>query len=357
LRQCGFGFLVGFAALPGLYGVMIAVQSGRPLAFLDLLVSMAMATQGSVTHWGAPLPAFGEADWMTVNAGTWILYGTVVAGYGLAALVAAVMLRSVRVEDRREALVLLAFTIAGIGVFPQALSRRDLQHFLQAASLFLVVLPLAVRLSWRIADTRPGTVSFLIKVNAVALLGAAAAGTVLVQSATGSDLGALRRDHRRAWYRLTHLPESVPDHPVSKTIAALRTLTSPDERIFLAMHYFHSPLVVFSDRQIAGLQPVYMPGILTTPAWLQRNVRVLDSDPVRVLVVSPTEWAASPPDALAPYDAATVTRWRQVYDRVLFSDPTFEIRASGQGRPSVGAVSQEQDVAVAALRFDPSVRR
>ena len=113
---------------------------------------------------------------MTVSGGTWILYGTVVAGYGYAAIIALMLLRGGRIEDRREALVLMAFTIGGIGVFPQALSRQDLQHFLQAFAPFLIVLPLAVQLSWRPSHARIRAVSALVKSVAVVLLTALIAG-------------------------------------------------------------------------------------------------------------------------------------------------------------------------------------
>jgi hypothetical protein len=80
-----------------------------------------------------------------------------------------------------------------------------------------------------------------------------------------ADLGPPVRDWFGDWQRLTGLPDTMAGDPVADIAIALRDATRHGEPVFMATAWTYSPILVLSGRYLTGIQPVYAPGVMTTP--------------------------------------------------------------------------------------------
>lgn len=91
----------------------------------------------------------------------------------------------------------------------------------------------------------------------------------------------------------------------------------------MPMTWTYSPILVLSGRYLTGLQPVYAPGILTTPDWLERNRAALSAAPPQFLVVAKDQWKQAPAGTLAPYIPDMVEAWRREFTVVRHENSRF----------------------------------
>jgi hypothetical protein len=213
--------------------------------------------------------------------------------------------------------------LTGLGVLPQALHRADLQHLLQVAPPFVLVLAgLVARYSDRFRATRPtGRAAGAMAIAALIALLAAAAPEASIDLASGW------RNPVRYWRTIAGLPATQSQDPVADMALAIRRLTPPQASIFVLMATTPMPLLFFAERYQAGLFPVYEAGMFTGPVWLADNRRALTHAPPDFLVV-PEPGSSQELDGSAPFMPDLTAAWLRRYRKTLYVNKSFRLLAS-----------------------------
>lgn len=199
--------------------------------------------------------------------------------------------------------------LCGLGVFAQAMHRADAQHLLQVIPPDIIVLAL-------LAQRLP--------VLAGASLAAVAGAALLVLPGAAADLAPPTRDPRAAWRELAALPEGQEGQPVADMARALARHLPEGGTVMLAMPMSHTPLLVFAQRRLPGIFPLYEPGMFASPYWLGRNRSALTMrGPDLLVVLQPGIDGGEP----APYIPELSAAWRQDFTRMLHSNARFILLA------------------------------
>ena len=318
----GLWFLLMCAVLPAALLASIAFARGREQLVLFLLSIRDGATD-SVTAYGIQPFAFQPLH--LASAGNVLalqqLAFVVVLATGL--VVAMRELALARGARHDTGFALLCAALTGLGVLPQALHRADLQHLLQVAPPFVLVLAgLLARYSNRFhVAHRTGRAAGAAAIAAlIALLAAAVPGASV-------DLASGWRDPVRYWRTIAGLPATQSQDPVAGMALAIRALTPPDASIFVMTATTPMPLLFFAERYQAGLFPVYEAGMFTRLVWLAHNRRMLTNAPPDYLVVPESDGGLEL-DEPAPFMPDLAASWLRRYRKTLYANKSFRLLAS-----------------------------
>jgi hypothetical protein len=317
----GVWFLLMSALLPLALLGLIALARGREQLVLFLL-SIRDGAADSVQSYGIRPFAFDPAEPASAGNVLALLQLAFVVVYAGAVCVALRELAAGQGSRREAGFHLLCVALTGLGVFPQALHRADLQHLLQVVPPFVLVLAglltrfanAFVELDWR--GRSLGVVGCAVP---VALLAAAVPGASV-------DLASVWRDPLRYWRTIADLPESWRDEPVADMAMAIRQLTPPESSVFLVMATSKMPLLFFGMRHQAGLFPVSEEGMFTGRVWLAQNRIALTEAPPDFLVV-PEPGSGEDFGDPAPFMPDLTADWLRRYTRKLYANARYQLLA------------------------------
>jgi hypothetical protein len=319
----GLWFLLMCAVLPATLLALIAFARGREQLVLFLLSIRDGATD-SVTAYGIQPFAFQPlhpASTGNVLALQQLAFVAVLA----TGLVVAIRELASKQESRRAAgFALVCAALTGLGVLPQAFHRADMQHLLQVAPPFVLVLAgLLARYSdrFRAAPRIKLAAGAVASAALIALLAAAVPEASL-------DLASGWRNPVRYWRTVAGLPATQTPDPVADMSLAIRRLTPTNASIFLMRATTPMPLLFFAERYQAGLFPVYEAGMFTGPVWLAHNRRVLTNAPPDYLVV-PEPGGGEELNEPAPFMPDLTAAWLRRYRKTLYVNKSFRLLTRG----------------------------
>jgi len=211
---------------------------------------------------------------------------------------------------------LLAISLTGLGVLPQALHRADSQHLLQVLPPFILLIGLLPK------ATQTLTSKIWLRRAIWAGMGLASIGLVGLVPAGEIDLDRFWSDPVQRWRELAGLPNSLADDPAANIAIAIRHLTPTHARIFILMDMTPSPLLFFAERRQPGLFPVYEPGMFNSHYWKDRNCAALHEEPPDYIVARRVSGGLPGPLCQPLIDA-----WREKYRRILFESPQYQLLA------------------------------
>jgi hypothetical protein len=214
---------------------------------------------------------------------------------------------------------LFCVALTGFGIFPQALHRADIHHFLQVIPPFIIVVAILGRdIVWALPRYHR-----LRRVAGAASIGLVLALLAMIQPVAALDLGPLVRNPVRTWQMLAGLPGSFGSNSVADMASAIRRLTPPGSSVFLVMAPTDMPLLFFANRHQPGLFPTYESGMFSGPFWLERNRAILDRSPPDFLVL-PTAGTRSD-DIPAPFIPDLERLWLRRYSVVLYANERYRL--------------------------------
>ena len=216
---------------------------------------------------------------------------------------------------------LFCTSLVGIGVFPQALHRADLQHLLQVWYPFIMTLGLGLGYSIEALKVKIG----IGQISGAAALAGIVSAMVALLPGSAIDLGPVLRNPIARWNTVIHLPSSRPDNPTADMATALLRLTPPESRVFLVMVPTDMPMLFFAQRSQAGIFPVYEAGMFSANFWVRENLKVLDAAPPDYLVVLRTSGDASLPVPVALWD-----EWRAKYTVKIYENERYALLAKAE---------------------------
>lgn len=307
----GLFFLLGFSAVPLLwagFGILVSGWKFVPL-FIDTTFS---ATTSIVEAYSLSPFAFDLTRPFSAGNCLAVLQVLLPLTYVAAILIGLRRARQARSSNHPD-LMFTALGLIGLGLLPQGLYRADVAHLLQVIAPTVILLLLAAHRAMT-GYRAPGVLALPV---AVALAG--------IVPEVHADLGPPIRDWFGDWQRLTGLPDTMAGDPVADIAIALRDATRHGEPVFMATTWTYSPILVLSGRYLTGIQPVYAPGVMTTPDWLERNRLALSAAPPRFLVVAAGEWEQEPAEKLAPYIPDTVKAWRREFTLIRYENSKFRL--------------------------------
>lgn len=200
----------------------------------------------------------------------------------------------------------LLFSVASLSIFPQALHRSDIAHFLQALP------PLAILATLLMRGAFTGAWLKVARVQGLTLLLAFAFFAVKTDS--DQDYRARPFQNFRAILRL---PDSASDLEDVRLAEILRRHTTPEQRVFFAMNWTPSPAIFLSGRAPAGVVPVYAPGLFASASIVARNSAALQAAPPAALVVQRNDWPLKTPTTVPPYAPRLSAAWSHSFTRLV----------------------------------------
>jgi hypothetical protein len=226
------------------------------------------------------------------------------------------LLRSTKPARRSDGIPLLCAALMGLGIFPQALHRADLEHLLQIIPPLAIVLGLLLHL---FLQARPeGRRS----AGSLAGFAVAALSLAIVAGHAGSDLGSPARNPFLLWERLDGLPNSAPNNAIADIAKAVRRLTPADSTVFLVMPQTKMAMLYFARRHQPGLFPTYEVGMFASPFWLAENEAALKRTPPDYLVLA-RPGAPTMTGLPAPFIPDLLREWQQDYRRIVYENSYF----------------------------------
>lgn len=240
-----------------------------------------------------------------------------------ALILSLAILRAPKGDRRAEGVPLLCASLMGLGIFPQALHRADLEHLLQVIPPFVITLGLLLHLFLErdpIGARKSG--GFAAFALALALL-------LPMAARAGSDLGSPSRNPIAVWERLVGLPQAAANNAIADMAVAIQRFTPPDTTVFLVMPQTKMSLLYFARRHQPGLFPTYEVGMFAGPRWLAENEARLRSTPPDYLVLARP--GALPMTGMpAPFIPDLLAEWQQEYRRVVYQNPYFFLLSRAQ---------------------------
>jgi len=209
---------------------------------------------------------------------------------------------------------LIAVSLTGLGVLPQALHRADLPHLFQVLPPFILLFGLLL------ARLERAVWHFPARMLTGATLGVVAFFLLICGLRGPGDLVYAARNPLPIWQAIAALPEGQPADPTADMALAIRRATPRGARGYYLMAMTPSPLIFFAQRRQAGLFPIHEPGMYASPYWIPRNRERLAQEPPDFIVVGNAP--ADPPEALPPELAR---QWREAFTRVVHRNDRFTL--------------------------------
>jgi hypothetical protein len=310
-------FVAYCLALPVLYCALIWVFRGWHQLSL-VLYSVIDGSIDTVVYYGVRPFRFAANGMSFANAVAFLQFAFPVV-YGIALYLSGRRLWSGKPAQRVESFPLFCSALLGLGLFPQALHRADVQHLLQVLPPFVITLGLLLS-TLMDAETSAGRKTF-----AAIGFGFVTIALMIVVPYAGDDLRSPVRNQAALWTSLAGLPESAPEYAVADMASGIRRLTPPGSTVFFVMPQTRMPMLFFAQRRQPGLFPTYEPGMFSGERWLTENAARLRRSPPDYLVLA--LGSARRPGALAPYVPELLAEWRARYKTIVYQNPYFVLLA------------------------------
>ena len=312
-------FGLACAIPPLLYSLLILVLRG----WHQLALVLYSVVDGAVDT----VAYYGIAPFQVVTTGSLgVLQIVLPLIYVAALLVAGTRLWNGKTPtwQRDEAFPLFCTALMGLGLFPQALHRADIQHLLQVLPPFImtVVLLVSIALNAKLSAGEKFGAGIAFALVAVMLLS-------IAPKASG-DLRSPIRNPLILWPGLAGLPETAAaDHPIADMASAIKRLTPPEATVFMAMPQSRMPMLFFAHRHQPGLFPTYESGMFSGPLWLRENAALLEQTPPDYLVLQ-RPINGRPQGLSAPYVPDLLAEWQRTYRTVVYQNEWFFLLARSQ---------------------------
>ena len=267
-----------------------------------------------VEHYSLPWPAIDRNSFWTHQSAFAIAYYATPLLYLVSAALAGWRLS--RHSSSSLDLAVLIVAVSGLGLFPQAMSRVDVHHYLQ------VTAPLLVLLGILLGAPATGIARRAQRVGAAGLFGLLLIG---VAPEGAFDMASPWRNPVVYWRELANLPASRPDDAMGAIAIRLRQFVPPGRPIFFATAWSLSGVLVASERPMAGAIPAYAPGVVDHPRWKVLNLKALREYPPQALVVYGPAWDAGLASEIAPYDPSLIREWRERFTSVAYDQGNWRI--------------------------------
>jgi hypothetical protein len=312
-------FGIACAIPPVLYSLLILAARG----WHQLALVLYSVVDGAVDT----VAYYGIAPFQVITTGSLgVLQIIIPLIYVAALLIAAARLWDGKTPawQRDEAFPLFCTALMGLGLFPQALHRADVQHLLQVLPPFIMTLVLLVSIAVN-AKLSAGE-----KFGAVIAFALIVAILLPIAPQASSDLRSPTRNPLTLWPSLAGLPETAAaDHPIADMASAIKRLTPPEATVFMVMPQSRMPMLFFAHRHQPGLFPTYEARMFSGLLWLRENAARLKQTPPDYLVLQ-RPINGRPQGLSAPYIPDLLAEWQRTYRTVVYENEWFFLLARSQ---------------------------
>jgi hypothetical protein len=270
-RAASVAVLAGLMGTAIPFGVWLAslVAIGGPYTPIEFLVTTLDAAGGAVEFWSLPYPTFDRGDILSPGSALYLAFPFALLTYACALGVSAPRFIQRAGECDAAHCTLLAASCVGLAIFPQALHRKDIGHFLQVLPPLLVCV--SVFLGQIVRLHRPGlrlatliAYSGMLGITGVGLW----RGSYNALSFSFSDMPGRVRELARG------VKADTPG-PKAQFIRRVRALCPEDRSLLIAGNIGHGFMY---DRRVAGIFPYYERGILDSETWRRRDLEAIQRD-------------------------------------------------------------------------------
>jgi 4-amino-4-deoxy-L-arabinose transferase-like glycosyltransferase len=273
-------FSLGFV-LPLLVWIITLVSHGGNIQ--DYMSSTFTGAKGAVNELSLPIPAFDWKHPFSLESSTAIAYWMIPLTY-LACI--AIGIWQVYREPKQRVhkyQFMTAVGVLGLGVFPQALHRADVQHLLQVLPPFLIAAGLLVCELWmsNLQFSRKSRQGVLRGIT-VLYLGLLITVGWGIREFGAQDLTEWNWNVISRYQQLYQGIHAKTDYPLAKLMLEVQNQTKADESVLTPS--WASQFYYFSDRPLSGLLNVYASGILDTDQWRKRNLKAVQADPPTIVI-------------------------------------------------------------------------
>lgn len=279
-----------FSAPILLWLIVLAFTGGVgavPLYFSSYIAS----AQAAVTELSLPYPKFRMATPLSATSGHFLALKIVFLSYAAVLLWAGkeLLLKS---KNWRSAFPFWIVALTGIGLLPQALHRISIGHLMQVIPPFLVLFPLILErvITATFRGFRQGR---FFRAGAIFSIACAMLFLILFSAYGMRNQLSVEYQHPslKSLQTYRRLSSEMTDEFLGPYVCvnlrfAVQEMTEPDESILIVSRDV-SHLYYWSDRRMSGLFNVYG-GLWSSPPWRERNLRAVQADPPKLVIVDPT---------------------------------------------------------------------
>jgi hypothetical protein len=186
--------------------------------------------------------------------------------------------------SRQKSRFMIAVSIMGVGILPQAMHRSDLGHLLQVLPPSLIAGSLVISEMWSGSfrnSLRP-FMQFAVKALAIVCVLLVITTIWGLRRSWFGDLAGWEINPFPRLERLFLGTNAIGDHPYRRIIAEVKRHTGPMDRILVVG--FASQMYLFTDRPMSGLFNIYAPGVYDDDKWRLRNVQCVQEQPPELVI-------------------------------------------------------------------------
>lgn len=225
-------------------------------------------------------------------------------------------------ETRQKSRFMIAVSVMGFGILPQALHRSDLGHLLQVLPPSLIAGSIFISEMWSgfpNASTKP-FMRFSAKALAILCLLLVIATTWGVRRSWCVDLAKWEINPFPRLEKLIQGTSAIEDHPNARIVAEVKKHTKQGDRILVIG--FASQIYLFADRPMSGMFNIYAPRVFDNEEWRLRNFQHVQEQPPELIISKDGLFSM---DEIKKFHPELCSYIEKDYTRVVYEQPGWKL--------------------------------
>lgn len=275
--------ITGFVIPVGSWLLLLGLAGGAG-AWRDLSVGLYQSVFGSIDTMHEPFPTFDFSNPFALSSGLAIFHLMAPATY-LAGITYVLLRRGKSPPENAASLrFLMAASITGLALWPEALQRTAVVSFLSVLPPLVITGTILCGLLWGPIKQFRGLSwkSWALRVVVVVYLAILAVAGRGIRSEAAVGLEPFGHTIIERYSLLARgIPEGM-DHPTVKLVEGIHARTDVGDTVLYGLPYLAA--LSFIDRPISGFLVTHLRGIFSEKEWRDRNLRLIRLHPPSVVI-------------------------------------------------------------------------
>jgi hypothetical protein len=314
-------FIVAFS-VPLLTWFAVLTLSGGFVA--DFFLAFIDGAVGVVKGLSLPFPRFDLLHPFSYQSSEAVAFMLVPFIYALCIVLGIVRFWKLDTDKdgRQKSKFMIALSVMGIGVLPQALHRSDFGHLLQVLPPAFVAGSIVISEMWSGPFSRSLKPSMRFSVRALAalLLLLVVITTWGVRRSWCVDLAKWEINPFPRLEKLVRGTDAIEGHPYARVIAEIKKYTRKTDRILIMG--FASQVYLFADRPMSGMFNIYAPGLWDSNEWRLWNFQQVREEPPELVVLKDGLFNMDEIKESQPELCGFIEKF---YTRVVYQQPGWQL--------------------------------
>jgi len=299
--------------------ILLGTQGGYD-GISDFFGASLTGAKGAVEGMSVPLPHWNPNDPLTTESQSALLYILTILTYVTGIITGFLGMRGSAQKNGNQSKFLMAASILGLALFPQALHRADFGHLQQVLPPAIITAGICVSKVWNgsLSTEFDRLNCFVRRLVAVTYLGLIILVLFGMRNVLPVDLASWNSNPLPRYRQLAKGIDVNLSSPLTKLVAEIRKTSTPDDCILVAGN---APQLYFlANRRVAGIFTFYVPGVFSDKHWNMRDIEIMKAHSP-LLVIAPKNFMTDLPKAdFKEYRPDVYAYVRKYYPRIVYDD-------------------------------------